>query len=101
MEEDNKKRRRAARRDFQDNVRELVAFVRKRDRRVIAWQQQQELEKQQRLAAEEQRCALAVSMLIPVMHIHCNHDRLWQHLPCENVKLVRATSLMCLLFLAC
>lgn len=55
MEEDNKKRRRGARREFQENVRSLVAFVRKRDRRVAAWQQQEEIQKQQRLAAEEQR----------------------------------------------
>lgn len=55
MDEDNKKMRRAARREFQENVRSLVAFVRKRDRRVAAWQQQEELKKQERLAAEERR----------------------------------------------
>ncbi|BDA42473.1 DnaJ homolog subfamily C member 21 at N-terminal half [Coccomyxa sp. Obi] len=55
MDEDNKKMRRAARREFQENVRSLVAFVRKRDRRVAAWQHQEELKKQERLAAEERR----------------------------------------------
>jgi hypothetical protein len=58
MEEDNKKRRKAARREFQDNVRSLVAFVRKRDRRVAAWQQEQEKLQQQSRAKEERRCAL-------------------------------------------
>ena len=55
MDEDNRKMRRAARREFQENVRSLVAFVRKRDQRVAAWQQQEELKKQERLAAEERR----------------------------------------------
>ena len=67
MEEDNKKRRRGARREFQENVRSLVEFVRKRDRRVAAWQQQEELNKEQRLAAEAQRCAphLSPSLEMP------------------------------------
>jgi DnaJ homolog subfamily A member 5 len=38
MEEDNKKARKAARREFNDTVRELVRFVRKRDKRVVAFQ---------------------------------------------------------------
>lgn len=38
MEDENRKARRAARRDFHDNVRELVAFVRKRDKRVAVFQ---------------------------------------------------------------
>ena len=35
MEDDNAKRRKALRRHYNDTVRELVAFVRKRDKRVL------------------------------------------------------------------
>ena len=38
MEDENSKRRKAARRAYNDAVRELAAFVRKRDKRVIAHQ---------------------------------------------------------------
>lgn len=38
MEAENEKARRAAKREFNDTVRELVAFLRKRDKRVIAHQ---------------------------------------------------------------
>ncbi len=38
MEDENAKRRKAARRNYNDAVRELAAFVRKRDKRVIAHQ---------------------------------------------------------------
>ena len=38
MEEENQKKRKAARRAYNDTVRELVAFVRKRDKRVAAHQ---------------------------------------------------------------
>ena len=38
MEDENAKRRKAARRNYNDAVRELAAFVRKRDKRVIAQQ---------------------------------------------------------------
>lgn len=38
MEEENKKHRKAARREYNDAVRELVAFVRKRDKRVAKYQ---------------------------------------------------------------
>jgi hypothetical protein len=34
MEDENRKSRRVARREYLDNVRELVAFVKKRDKRV-------------------------------------------------------------------
>lgn len=34
MEDENRKARRNARREYMDNVRELVAFVKKRDKRV-------------------------------------------------------------------
>ncbi len=55
MEEDNNKRRKAARREFQDNVRALVAFVRKRDARVTAWAEQEERKRLERDAAEKLR----------------------------------------------
>ncbi len=57
MEEDNKKRRRAARKEFQDTVRDLAAFVRKRDPRVAAWRAAEEAVKAERAAAEQRRCA--------------------------------------------
>ena len=38
MEEENRKLRKAKRREFNDTVRELAAFVRKRDKRVAAYQ---------------------------------------------------------------
>ena len=55
MEDDNNKQRKAARREFQDNVRALVAFVRKRDVRVIAWMEQEEVKKAELKAAEARR----------------------------------------------
>ena len=55
MEDDNSKQRKAARREFQENVRALVAFVRKRDARVIARMEQEEIKKAEREAAEERR----------------------------------------------
>ncbi|KAK9817035.1 hypothetical protein WJX72_008708 [[Myrmecia] bisecta] len=51
MEEDNKKKRKASKREYVENVRELVQFVRKRDKRVAAFQAQEaqrRLEKEQR-----------------------------------------------------
>ncbi len=62
MEDDNNKHRKAARRDFQENVRALVAFVRKRDARVIAWMEQEEITKAEHKAAEARR-------LGPLTHI--------------------------------
>jgi DnaJ family protein A protein 5 len=38
MEEENRKARRAVRREYMENVRELVAFVKKRDKRVARFQ---------------------------------------------------------------
>lgn len=38
MEEENRKARRTQRREYLDNVRELVAFVKKRDKRVAKFQ---------------------------------------------------------------
>lgn len=40
MEDENRKSRRIARREYLDNVRELVAFVKKRDKRVAKAQVQ-------------------------------------------------------------
>ena len=38
MDEENRRAQKAARKDYMDNVRELAAFVRKRDKRVSAFQ---------------------------------------------------------------
>ena len=38
MEDENRKARKAARREYNDNVRELASFVRKRDKRVSFFQ---------------------------------------------------------------
>ena len=38
MEEENKKARKGKRKEFNETVRELAAFVRKRDKRVAAYQ---------------------------------------------------------------
>ncbi len=38
MDDENKKLRKAAKRELNDNIREIVAFVRKRDKRVAAHQ---------------------------------------------------------------
>ena len=59
MEEDNSKRRKAARREFQDNVRALVAFVRKRDIRVDAWMEEEERKKAERAVLDMRRQALS------------------------------------------
>ena len=57
MEADNAARRAARRKEFNQTVRELAAFVRKRDRRVAAWQAAQAQQRLDRQAAEQQRCA--------------------------------------------
>lgn len=38
MDEENKKFRRAAKKEYVDTVRELAAFVKKRDKRLIKYQ---------------------------------------------------------------
>eukprot|EP00882_Tetradesmus_deserticola_P021527 GHRQ01023303.1.p2 GENE.GHRQ01023303.1~~GHRQ01023303.1.p2 ORF type:complete len:106 (-),score=4.79 GHRQ01023303.1:20-337(-) len=38
MEDENRKARRVQRREYLDNVRELVAFVKKRDKRMVKFQ---------------------------------------------------------------
>ncbi len=57
MEADNAERRRARRREFNQAVRELAGFARKRDKRVAAWQAAQAQLRLDRQAADEQRCA--------------------------------------------
>lgn len=51
MEEDNKKERKSMKRSHNDAVRELVAFVRKRDKRLAAHQAE---EAKRRMEKEEQ-----------------------------------------------
>ncbi|KAK9845932.1 hypothetical protein WJX81_006341 [Elliptochloris bilobata] len=55
MEADNAQRRSARRREFNQTVRELAAFARKRDKRVAAWQAAQAQLRLDRQAAEQQR----------------------------------------------
>jgi len=55
MEEENKKSRKAARKEYIDTVRELVSFVKKRDKRLIAIQQAEATKKAEREAAESAR----------------------------------------------
>ena len=77
MEDDNNKQRKAARREFQENVRALVAFVRKRDARVIAWMEQEEIKKAEHKAAEDSRSGLLRRML---------HDKLAGSLSLQNIS---------------
>ena len=51
MEEDNKKERKSMKRSHNDAVRELVAFVRKRDKRLATHQAE---EAKRRMEKEEQ-----------------------------------------------
>jgi len=61
MEEDNKKERKSMKRSHNDAVRELVAFVRKRDKRLAAHQAE---EAKRRMEKEEQdKLRWAVSIL--------------------------------------
>jgi DnaJ family protein A protein 5 len=55
MEKENKKLRDAARKAFTADVRELVEFVYRRDKRVLAMQKLKEREREQRRIEEEQR----------------------------------------------
>jgi len=64
MEQENKKLRQAAKKEFNAEVRQLVAFVRKRDPRVAAHERQQEKEtadKSKREKAEQERKKAAKS----------------------------------------
>ncbi len=58
MEADNAKARKAARREYNEGVRELVAFVRKRDKRVAARAVEEARRRQEREAADAARCAV-------------------------------------------
>lgn len=55
MEKENKKLRDAAKKAFTADVRELVEFVYRRDKRVLALQKQKEREREQRRREEEER----------------------------------------------
>lgn len=55
MEEDNKKERKGIKRSHNDAVRELVAFVRKRDKRLAAHQSSEARKKLQREEEQKQR----------------------------------------------
>ena len=44
MEDENRKARKGARREFNDNIRELASFVRKRDKRVSFFQVSAEMQ---------------------------------------------------------
>lgn len=52
MEADNAKRRKAERREFNENVRALAAFVKKRDKRVAAHQAAEAVRRAERAAEE-------------------------------------------------
>lgn len=56
IEADNEKARRAARREFNENVREMVAFVKKRDKRVLAHAVEEAARKAEAAALEAERC---------------------------------------------
>lgn len=51
MEEENRKARRAARREWVETVRELAAFVKKRDKRLARFQADEALRRAERAAA--------------------------------------------------
>lgn len=76
MEEDNKKERRLMKRTHNDAVRELVAFVRKRDKRLAAHQAEEakrrmEKEEQDKLRwAELQRVASSAPLVPCAMSHH-------------------------------
>jgi DnaJ family protein A protein 5 len=55
MEQENEKARRAARREYNDGVAELVAFLRKRDKRVAAHQVEEAARRQARQEADVAR----------------------------------------------
>jgi DnaJ family protein A protein 5 len=55
MDAENEKLRRAARREYNEGVRELVAFLRKRDKRVAAHQLEEARRRQERQDAEAAR----------------------------------------------
>lgn len=77
MEADNMERRRVRRREFNQTVRELAGFVRKRDKRVAAWQAAQAQLRLDRQAAEQQRCVPGIATLFlkaawPCLLLNCH-----------------------------
>jgi DnaJ homolog subfamily A member 5 len=56
MEQENEKHRKNARKEYNEGVRELVTFLRKRDKRVAARQVEEAKRKEERMAAEAARC---------------------------------------------
>ena len=58
MEEENKKERKGIKRSHNDAVRELVAFVRKRDKRLAAHQSSEAKKRLQREEEDKQRLIL-------------------------------------------
>ena len=59
IESENEKARKAARREFNEQVRELVAFVKKRDKRVLAHAAEEAARRTEAAAKAEDRCASA------------------------------------------
>lgn len=57
IESENEKARKAARREFNEQVRELVAFVKKRDKRVLAHAAEEAARRTEAAAKAEERCA--------------------------------------------
>nr|CAD1837933.1 unnamed protein product [Ananas comosus var. bracteatus] len=55
MEEENKKLRKKAKREYNDSVRGLAAFVKKRDKRVVDMMRKTKMEEEKRRAAEKER----------------------------------------------
>lgn len=55
IENENEKARKAARREFNEQVRELVAFVKKRDKRVMAHAAEEAARRAEKAAKEAER----------------------------------------------
>jgi curved DNA-binding protein CbpA len=79
MEKENKEARQAAKKEYNENVRNLVRFVKKRDKRVMAYEQKEKLEELQKAVNDTRHmaclrmqrrcgavlaCVLSVAMLI-------------------------------------
>jgi DnaJ family protein A protein 5 len=60
MEAENEKGRKAAKREYNEAVRELVAFLRKRDKRVAARQVEEAARREERQAQDAARCERGV-----------------------------------------
>ena len=55
MEKENKDARQSGRREYNENIRNLIRFVKKRDKRVIQYEQQEKKEEQQRAVSRRKR----------------------------------------------